>query len=496
MIRFVFRFIVLPIRMKKKNAISITPHRVPTVLEDLSPEMQEFLGQQVRGFRAEGFEAVSNVKMPDATPNAQSVLVLMVNRQKREVAVVTVVWALDLRTTVFWIRTDFSDGTALVTGVNPRVAIFPRHPRGDPASFPWVKDAATLCEAHRRRLERSGRAAELQLVPAPGEEAKYLDEEKRQSNDWFVASGYIWRDEAAGVYRKTWKGTFLMTWKAMEPIKRWRVQLRDRRSRRLWRELGMATWSRPAMPGDAAALPPAAPIAPADSSAPTPVVSSASDSSELQYEPVLKPGEARCEHADGVLVVRIEPMRTADVLSTQIGNLQTLVVFGWILVPYVIMARIAWQFSQPVYFDYFRWPSIAFFLLAVIFFFSAAWSLITKLARWRRASVVWASPEGLRFANAPARRQSGWVDRGDIELIRVVFASVGFWSKRYRLEARLRGSSRHQPLFVSDNAAALNEVKVALGQAMGISVPPVAPQGTGPRGDAPMATVRGADGLN
>ena len=48
-------------------------------------------------------------------------------------------------------------------------------------------------------------------------------------------------DEAAGLYRFTWKGAFLSTWKLVPPVKQIRVALRNRQSRKNWGKIGMSS---------------------------------------------------------------------------------------------------------------------------------------------------------------------------------------------------------------------------------------------------------------
>jgi hypothetical protein len=96
-INFVFKWIVIPIRLKEKSPIAIAPRREPTLPEKLSPEMRQFLGQKVREFRDEGFETVANNSTPTAVVGVDAIEVLLVNRERNEIAVLIVTWTKTTR---------------------------------------------------------------------------------------------------------------------------------------------------------------------------------------------------------------------------------------------------------------------------------------------------------------------------------------------------------------------------------------------------------------
>jgi hypothetical protein len=79
-LNLVLKWIVVPIRLKGKGAMAISPRREPTLPEKLSPEMREFLGQMVREFRDEGFETVvrcGGTKGPESAARLGKALFLL-----------------------------------------------------------------------------------------------------------------------------------------------------------------------------------------------------------------------------------------------------------------------------------------------------------------------------------------------------------------------------------------------------------------------------------
>jgi hypothetical protein len=150
----------------------------------------------------------------------------------------------------FLVRSEFADDTQLVTGANPRphFNIFPPRPRVASQNFPWVKQPAILCEAHRRRLVASGKADVPRVAPIAGDELACYDRDRDRAIQWHVQCGYRYADERAGVYRFTIKGAILGSWKLATPFKQIRTWLRIRKAKRAWRELGMDKFF-PSVPG-------------------------------------------------------------------------------------------------------------------------------------------------------------------------------------------------------------------------------------------------------
>jgi len=234
------QFVVAPIVVYFTQSIAQRPNWRQTELDQLSPAMVEYLGQVVREFQEQGFEVVENLHGGGATPGVQGFQALLVNRSTNDLAVIIMTRAAVVRSALtFAIRSEFSDGTKIATGASQSPGIFPADPRTDWQNFPWVKQPAAMCEAHRRRLSTSGRTRDARFILTPGNERAYYQMEWDRGNQWHVQCGYRYLDEAAGVYRFTVKGAMLGTWKLIRPIKRMRIWLRDRAARRAWKSLGM-----------------------------------------------------------------------------------------------------------------------------------------------------------------------------------------------------------------------------------------------------------------
>jgi hypothetical protein len=131
---------------------------------------------------------------------------------------------------------EYDDGTVYTTSNSPLAPVtppVPSHP--DSMAFPQLRDARRLYEVHRARGPRDRRPVGVGDDPV----ALLARTEGRTFPHW-VASGYYYLDEPARLYRATWKGACLMTWRSLWPVPPIRRALRRRRAARMLRELGIA----------------------------------------------------------------------------------------------------------------------------------------------------------------------------------------------------------------------------------------------------------------
>jgi len=131
----------------------------------------------------------------------------------------------------------FVGGRTLTVHNSPLPGVFGPVPGKEKVRLRDVRDPTRLVRIYQALVAQ--RYGALRREPAdyqadPGAFlAAAMTRELRQQVD----TGYLWLDDRAGVYRPTWKGAFLMTWKLLQPFRdigEWRS---DRRARALAREL-------------------------------------------------------------------------------------------------------------------------------------------------------------------------------------------------------------------------------------------------------------------
>ena len=123
--------------------------------------------------------------------------------------------------------TERAAGPAVATSNMRTAAPWPDNPAFDRAVFADVRDPAALLRLHRARLA-AGSSESVRRTTVASSPAAYQSRIEQVARDHMVRCGY-WRfDDAAQVYRPTWKGAILMCWRLLPPA---RQILRSRRAR-------------------------------------------------------------------------------------------------------------------------------------------------------------------------------------------------------------------------------------------------------------------------
>jgi hypothetical protein len=119
-------------------------------------------------------------------------------------------------------------------------------------------------------------------------------------------------------------------------------------------------------------------------------------------------------------------------------------------------------------------PLSALAWLAAVLLVADVYGFLRDLAFARRGpTVLAAEPSGLSYRNASAWRGHGRVAREDLDVLTVRSVGLGIGGKTYQLELRRRGVAAPEPLVVGPDADALETIKAAVAEAMGILPPPV-----------------------
>ena len=462
------RWVWVPFRSKGRAFSLVRPVRALVGDDDLTPDQRDVLGRLTAAFARAGFGPPTTHRTA-AVANATGLHRMMVHPRTGDLAVMIVATAKHTRDVVFAVRSEFADGRRISTGVNRNATVFPPNPADDPVSFPWVRDVPTVLEAHRRRVERAGRSAEPRATPGQDQVESYLDAAWDREHAWFVRCGYRYLDAADGKYRSTWKGAYLTAWKLTPPVKGWRARRRARRSRRLWRDLGLDAWQPPPPePTPALPLPP--------DNGPT---AADPDGGPLQYEAALGEGVVRQQRVADTLTIHVGSPTAGRVLARQWARLLSAAFFTAVLCYALLHVWIVWQSwaGLPVRV---RWAllraSLRYPLLLVLLWAGLltldVWRVVRAVRSARGPITVVASPAGLQFENLSGRRPTGHWRREDIQGLSVTLDGIGLRGRRYRLDVRpADAGGRRLTLVRARTAAPLQAIRRSIVQAMGMEVP-------------------------
>ena len=464
------RFIWAPIKVHGSQTLALKPPSQPVDVSKLSPEMREFIRSITDRLREVGFENLGLFGHTGAVPGVKSAEAILVNRSTQDIAVVIVTQSGSTRGLVYAIRTDFSDGSRISTGVNPGIGIWPQNPTDFAQGFPFVEDPMQLYEAHHCLLDRHGlKVRPRRPAPTLNQAADYQKWDWDRNLCWPLKLRYYWIDEPAQLCRMTWKGAFLMTWRLVTPIKQWRISIRDRRARKIWASLPIGPVRTFAMESSVSPSTAMRSVEYDEAQSPIPELPAM-----LSYEAHLAEGEVRTEFTANRATVRAGSAPPLRVLGRQRWRLASLLFFGacsglllynwWTLrsmvrsLPRVFPPGFAPKLSPVV------WVWVGFFLLDVL-------RIVNALRFARGTTVVMGSPSGLRFTNAPAGAADGAFARSRVESLTIVPRLLGFRKKGFSLTLALHGTTGRVVLFNGNERESVVEARDALAQAMGIEVP-------------------------
>jgi hypothetical protein len=232
------------IRMTLKQAAE--PEVIPFPLDhpSLPTEVARAFHTVTEQLRPEGFEPVAALALPRQMANVKAILLLLANRKARDIALATTIYGAApgaTPTLVAYVEfvSHFRDGTVVATNNTATAGVFGPRPTHTMGRFPWVQDVRRLYELHRALVARHGtgdkrlRLDEEFHGDACAAMARSLIEELEAQ----IPTGYLYLSPEEKVYRATWKGAFLMTWKLLWPMKAIRQKQRERQARRLMAQL-------------------------------------------------------------------------------------------------------------------------------------------------------------------------------------------------------------------------------------------------------------------
>ena len=239
-------WIVTPLKLKQTHWTTADPKYEPFDLQsEQTPQpVTESVAAISPQLESLGFTNRGHFRISGSVPNGGTHVTLFENRQSRQYAKLfsTFTTAGELRTvrtTALAFFTDFDDGLTLATANNKTRPLTPRI-RAHPGSLavPWIGDPRRLYEIHNACITHFGNGASRVNIPIK-DPIDFLRKSHRKETAKFADCGYYHLDEDAQIYRLTWRGAILMTWKLLWPIKPIRAAFALRRSARMLHELGI-----------------------------------------------------------------------------------------------------------------------------------------------------------------------------------------------------------------------------------------------------------------
>ncbi len=245
----VARYLFAPLRLRRTHWLATDVESQPIDSNQRQPEKVEaYLKRVAEALRPEGFEVVGDYALTNFTNRVAGLNRILVNRAKRTAASVIINFLQkksgewEINQSVIAIRTDFADGSQLITSNFKLINAVPPRPEVRTYRFVRVRNPQILVGIHEAMLDRfhDGKRRDFPLDSRFGGDATaFMRSQMAEELERYVAAGYYYEDEADKRLRLTLKGAYLSVWKNSWPWKEIRYQKREREATRMLKQLGM-----------------------------------------------------------------------------------------------------------------------------------------------------------------------------------------------------------------------------------------------------------------
>jgi hypothetical protein len=210
-----------PLGIRFQQRLPAHPQLKALDFDTLRPHIAQFLATQTTALFDLGFDEPTLVKIPRAAPHVTAYLIMLVNRQAGDKAMVTVIVGepAPIQTLFVEFSTRFESGEIFNTLNSGEIPAFPPGPTTVRTHVPNVTDPRQLYELHSYVMNKHGPAGKKLLYEA-GQALDYLAHDVLvECYEKQVQRRWLYYDQAGDCYRPTLKGAYLMTWGLMQPFK-------------------------------------------------------------------------------------------------------------------------------------------------------------------------------------------------------------------------------------------------------------------------------------
>jgi hypothetical protein len=182
-----------------------------------------------------GFKPRGHFRRPGSMPGANLVVTVWTHQQNHDIAEWAAFFTKRQQDQFLLFISTMSDGTEVVTTNRASTSVLPMPKKRLRLYLPDIHDSGELYEIHGKVVELLGtRSNETSLN---GDPAVFLNSFARKDLKLCLERGYYYLDPTIEVYRPTWKGAIMMTWKDLWPGKPIRRAWRKHQTNRLLRKL-------------------------------------------------------------------------------------------------------------------------------------------------------------------------------------------------------------------------------------------------------------------
>ena len=231
--------IIGPILVHSRQKQPARPEFTSFDPSELDPDIADYFSRSVSAIQDEGFEFLGYTSW-SIQDRQRMYFGLLIHREAGDMGMVVYITSghdkHPVETRYVEFAAEFTVAREINTNNSTQIEVFKKLPERMVFRFPHILSPHQLYLLHRR-LKGTYAAAWAPLPPPHGREIQAVHNSIAKEYEKQVRAGYFYLDREEGVYRPTWKGAFLMTWKLIWPFTLFRNILVRRRANRLINEL-------------------------------------------------------------------------------------------------------------------------------------------------------------------------------------------------------------------------------------------------------------------
>jgi hypothetical protein len=240
LVPLIAQFLFAPFIIRFKNSMAAYPQFVPVAAESLPPGVAQNFALFVQAMFVEGFALVGYLYQSNPTPNTTLFMAVMKRAETADMACLADITAtsagVSRHSLAAEVCTDLEDGTEINTNNFQYASAFKANPQKKLFRLPEVRNPRSLYHLHRQLRQRCAPNAKG-VLPDEGRDLFHLSNSMTREMRKQVEFGYYFLDETNEVFRPTWKGAFIMTWKLAWPVGAIRKVWMKRKARTIIRSL-------------------------------------------------------------------------------------------------------------------------------------------------------------------------------------------------------------------------------------------------------------------
>ena len=217
-----FRHIFGPILIHAKNSQPVNRNLTQLPVDYPLFHLPSTFPSKLYELEGLGFSLIGHLVSGDDKTSVRGIISLLVNRESKAMATIVSFFAKSsaaapLSTHFVEFTTEFEDGSEINTLNSNIIRIFLPIPSKAVRRIPHLQSVSSLYRVHCHLVAQE--AGHTAVLPPQGSEVAHLHASFGKDLGKQVELGYYFLDEAAQLYRPTWRAAVVSAWRLLWPAK-------------------------------------------------------------------------------------------------------------------------------------------------------------------------------------------------------------------------------------------------------------------------------------